>query len=68
MSDTGLQIRRALLLFLLLGLGIVVVFGIAVCLKPDSRGFGTHQQPGLLKPNLIRWPWRWHHSFANGVS
>jgi len=36
MSDTGLQIRRALLLFLLLGLGIVVVFGIAVCLKPDS--------------------------------
>jgi len=32
---------------MLLGIGIVVVYGIAVCLRPDSRGFGTHQQLGL---------------------
>ena len=32
---------------MLLGIGIVAVFGIAVWLKPDPRGFGTHQQLGL---------------------
>ena len=73
MSDFSSQIRRALsfkqrLLTLLLGIGIVVVFGIAVGLKPDSKGFGTHQQLDLPEPNLIGWPERWHHSFANGVT
>ncbi len=73
MSDFSSQIRRALsfkqrLLTRLLGIGIVVVFGVAVCLKPDSKGFGTHQQLGLPEPNLIGWPERWHHSFANGVT
>lgn len=52
MSEYSSQIRRALslkqrLAAMLLGIGIVVVFGIAVCLRPDSRGFGTHQQLGL---------------------
>ncbi len=31
----------------LLGAGIFVVFGIAVWLTPDPRGFGTHQQLGM---------------------
>ncbi len=52
MSESSSQIRRALsfkqrLWTLLLGVGIVVVFGIAVCLKPNPNGFGTHQQLGL---------------------
>ena len=52
MSDSSPQSRRALtrtqrLLTVLLGVGIVVVFGIAVWLKPDPRGFGTHQQLGM---------------------
>jgi hypothetical protein len=52
MSEYSSQIQRALslkqrLMAMLLGIGIVVVFGIAVCLRPDSRGFGTHQQLGL---------------------
>ncbi|MEJ7591742.1 MAG: DUF2752 domain-containing protein [Planctomycetaceae bacterium] len=52
MSDSSPQSRRALtrtqrLLTVLLGAGIVVVFGIAVWLKPDPRGFGTHQQLGM---------------------
>lgn len=52
MSDFSSKIRRAVslkqrLLTLLLGTGIVMVFGIAASLKPDSRGFGTHQQLGL---------------------
>ena len=52
MSDSSPQTRRALtrtqrLLTVLLGAGIVVVFGIAVWLKPDPRGFGTHQQLGM---------------------
>ena len=52
MSESSPQFRRALtrkqhFFTLLLGAGIVVVFGIAVWLKPDPRGFGTHQQLGL---------------------
>lgn len=52
MSDSSPQSRRALtrtqrLLTVLLGAGIVVVFGIAGWLKPDLRGFGTHQQLGM---------------------
>jgi hypothetical protein len=52
MSESSSQIRRALtrkqrVFTLLLAVGIVVVFGIAVWLKPDPRGFGTHQQLGL---------------------
>ena len=52
MSDSSPQTRRALtrtqrLLTVLLGAGIVVVFGIAVWLEPDPRGFGTHQQLGM---------------------
>lgn len=52
MSGSSPQFRRALtrkqrFFTLLLGAGIVVVFGIAVWLKPDPRGFGTHQQLGL---------------------
>ena len=52
MSDSGPQSRHALtqkerLLTGLLGVGIVIVFGIAVWLTPDPRGFGTHQQLGM---------------------
>ena len=52
MSDSNPQFRGVLtrtqrLLTLLLGAGIVVVFGIAVWLTPDPRGFGTHQQLGM---------------------
>ena len=28
-------------------LGLLVVFGVACCLRPDPRGFGTHTQLGL---------------------
>jgi hypothetical protein len=49
MSDSSPRFRHVLtrtqrLLTLLPGIGIVVVFGIAVWLTPDPRGFGTHQQ------------------------
>jgi hypothetical protein len=49
MSDSRPQFRHALtrtqrLLVLLPGVGIVMVFSIAVRLTPDPRGFGTHQQ------------------------
>ncbi len=52
MSDSSPQFPGALtrthrLLTLLLGAGIVMVFGIAVWLTPDPRGFGTHQQLGM---------------------
>ena len=52
MSDSSPQFRDALTrtqrrLTLLLGAGIVVVFGIAGWLTPDPRGFGTHQQLGM---------------------
>lgn len=52
MSDSSPQFRGVLTrtqrrLTLLLGAGIVVVFGIAVWLTPDPRGFGTHQQLGM---------------------
>jgi hypothetical protein len=52
MSETSPQFRGVLtrtqrLLTLLLATGIVVVFGIAVWLTPDPRGFGTHQQLGM---------------------
>lgn len=30
-----------------MALGLSIVFGVAIKLKPDSRGFGTHQQLGL---------------------
>ena len=38
-------VRRLLLLGL--GLSVAVVFVMALVLKPDPRGFGTHQQLGL---------------------
>lgn len=52
MSKPSPQSRRALnrtqrKLTMLLATGIVVVFGIAVWLRPDPRGFGTHQQLGM---------------------
>ena len=52
MSDSSSQSRRALtrtqrLLTVLLGAGIMVVFGIAAWLTPDPRGFGTHRQLGM---------------------
>jgi hypothetical protein len=52
MSDSGPRFRHALThtqrqLTVLSGFGIVVVFGIAGWLTPDSRGFGTHQQLGM---------------------
>lgn len=31
----------------LLALGVVVVMGVAMRLRPDARGFGTHTQMGL---------------------
>ena len=52
MSDTGPRFRRVLTrtqrrLTLLLGAGILAVFGVAIWLTPDPRGFGTHQQLGI---------------------
>lgn len=52
MSDSGRQFQSEMtpvkrLLAGLVGVGIVVVFGIAACLTPDPRGFGTHQQLGI---------------------
>lgn len=52
MSRSSPQSRRALnrtqrILTMLLATGIVVVFGTAVWLTPDPRGFGTHQQLGM---------------------
>jgi hypothetical protein len=49
MSDSSPRIRIVLtrtqrLLTVLLGTGILVVFGTALWLTPDPRGFGTHQQ------------------------
>lgn len=31
----------------LMAIGLSIVFGVAIKLKPDARGFGTHQQLGL---------------------
>ncbi|RLT10791.1 MAG: DUF2752 domain-containing protein [Planctomycetota bacterium] len=52
MSESCPQTRRALtrtqrLLLVLLGAGIVVVFGIAGWCQPDPRGYGTHEQLGM---------------------
>jgi len=52
MLDSSRKTRRELtrkdrLLAGLVGAGIFVVFGIAVWLTPDPRGFGTHQQLGM---------------------
>ncbi|HQX51767.1 MAG TPA: DUF2752 domain-containing protein [Planctomycetaceae bacterium] len=52
MLDSSSKTRRELtrkerLLAGLVGAGIFVVFGIAVWLTPDPRGFGTHQQLGM---------------------
>lgn len=35
------------LLLLTIGIGLLSIFAVAVRLKPDPRGFGTHQQLGL---------------------
>ncbi len=35
------------LLLTVIAFGLMSVFGIAFCLNPDPRGFGTHQQLGL---------------------
>ena len=35
------------LILTLLAFGFLTIFGVAFYLKPDSRGFGTHQQLGL---------------------
>ncbi|MGB4708591.1 MAG: DUF2752 domain-containing protein [Fuerstiella sp.] len=44
-NDRPTRVERSL--FGLLALGLLGVFAIAIALKPDPRGFGTHQQLGL---------------------
>ena len=38
---------RKRLAVLLLALGLLAPLGVAAMLRPDGRGFGTHQQLGL---------------------
>lgn len=39
--------RQARLAAVLTALGVVAVFAVALCLKPNVWGYGTHQQLGL---------------------
>jgi hypothetical protein len=40
--------RKARWGLLAAALGVVAVLGVARCLRPDPKGYGTHQQLGLL--------------------
>lgn len=46
-NDDDRPMRSERILLGLIALGMIGVFAIAVKLKPDPRGFGTHQQLGL---------------------
>ena len=50
--------KRTLEHYLLLGLSVVVLVGVAVLglwMNPDSRGFGTHEQLGLAPCRMMAW-------------
>src|SRR4051794_7336480 len=40
--------RKARWGLLAAALGVLAVLGVARCLRPDPKGYGTHQQLGLL--------------------
>lgn len=46
-SEQAVLSGRKRLGVLLLALGLVAPLGVATALRPDGRGFGTHQQLGL---------------------
>ena len=46
--------RQSRLVSMAIAIGIGVLFAVAVCLQPDGKGYGTHQQLGLPECQFLK--------------